>query len=440
MFRKMKTKGYLKWLVVSLALIVSFYNVNIHFLSSNAAQLVRTVSLNEAEVDYQSFFNEFDNAELLINEENNSLKFSGSQQIDSSLFDEIDLVSLTGQESGPTIHYEFTYLADDNLFILSAIAESVENGEIIDNLIGVPFLTESGEIDICFNADGTIILLSELQSSGLLNNCGWLSSVLKTVVKVAAVVAIAAAVAVVVIVAAPVVVTAGAAIASAAVSVGGGALAMAGATATATIATVAATGTASIAGSALAIATTTLAVASATVLIGNYVLDCEDNYEFATGIYKSFPLPASIAADITNISNDPIYQFAYVDTSGVKIMETPILTYIEAYVVLVRSSLVTIDRTGSLKNAVLSFIPEQKIVDLINIITSIKKISLYGIYTPREADAAKLAYAAGGWAKDRNTKQDMSFSEVHDASPKSNQYNHFHDAFHAIHVWYGEKY
>ena len=141
---------------------------------------VHTVILDSTSIDYQSFFNEFHNAELIIDESTNSLKFSGIKTISSELLDELDLVSISNTENELDIQYIFDYCADTNEFYLSVIADT-ENGEIIDNWFGVPFTTEDGEIDIAFQTDDGIIYLSELKENEVLNNCGWFSKILKKV-------------------------------------------------------------------------------------------------------------------------------------------------------------------------------------------------------------------------------------------------------------------
>jgi len=58
-------------------------------------------------------------------------------------------------------------------------------------------------------------------------------------------------------------------------------------------------------------------------------------------------------------------------------------------------------------------------------------VKIIGIYTYVEEDAAKLAYACGGFFKGKFE------SENHDITKGSGHYYHFHDAMHLIHVFYG---
>lgn len=227
--------------------------------------LTRTVQLNNNTADYEAFFNEFDDVELVLDEDNNAIKFSGTRTFDASLFKEIDLVSLSDEDDGVDVRYVFDYNADKNEFYLSIIADT-DDGAIVDKWFGVPFTTEDGEIDIAFATDDGVIYLSELEESGVLENCGWFSKLFKAVAIVAAVVAVVAVVVAVAVVAGPALVAAGAAVgsATAAVAAGGATAAAVTTTAVAASAVTAATavGTAAMATTAFAVATTTAVVAT----------------------------------------------------------------------------------------------------------------------------------------------------------------------------------
>jgi hypothetical protein len=257
--------------VVSFALVfvTAFYFIGGQFQTTR--QKIRTMTLRESSIDYQSIFEGFDDPQLLIDEETNSLKFSGTKPIPASIFDEFDLVNMSSVKEECNIRYTFDYCADTNEYHLSAIADS-DNGEIIDDWYGVPFTTETGEIDIVFETDEGIVFLSDLEESGALNNCGWFSKLLKVVAVVAVAVAVVAVVAMVVIVAAPAVAAAATTIATA-VSAGGGVAALTGGAAAAAVAAAAAAATAA-ATTAFAIATTTALVATAaavTAYLGSHV-------------------------------------------------------------------------------------------------------------------------------------------------------------------------
>ena len=169
---------------------------------------VRTVSVENADMDYQAILNEFEESTLV--QEEALTTFMGYQTLDSSLFEEFDNISVEEIESysGCKVSYSFTYDSDSNVVTLSAEMEN-EYGEIaVDTLSGVGFINESGEIDAVMNVDGEGILLSEMRSAGIIQNCGWFAKLFKKVVKTVAVVATVVAAAAVVVATAGVAATA----------------------------------------------------------------------------------------------------------------------------------------------------------------------------------------------------------------------------------------
>ena len=237
--------------------IVGVFSIN--YSNSGNNQLVRNVVLSSEEIDYDAFFNEFDDSTLNVNESKNEVTFVGVKSYDKSMFDEVDFVSISPDDEEISIEYSFYYSADENKYLLSIIAD-VEDGVIVDNWEGTAFIADNNEVDIAFSTDDGVILLSDLEESAVLEKCGWFSKALKKVAKVAAVVAVVAVVAAVVVVAAPAVVAA--ATATTAVVSAGGAAALTGASAATAIAAASAAGTAAMATTAFALATTTAFVAS----------------------------------------------------------------------------------------------------------------------------------------------------------------------------------
>lgn len=65
------------------------------------------------------------------------------------------------------------YDYNSNVITLSAKLLDENNIEFIDSMVGVPFVDENGDLDAVFDCDGEYILLSELQSAGMIENCGW---------------------------------------------------------------------------------------------------------------------------------------------------------------------------------------------------------------------------------------------------------------------------
>ncbi|MDD4276150.1 MAG: hypothetical protein PHO33_04140, partial [Clostridia bacterium] len=93
----------------------------------------------------------------------------------------------------------FSYDNETNVVTLSAELKN-ELGEIqIDTIAGTAFINEYGEIDALMDMDGEYALLSEMQNAGIIENCGWFSSLFKKIVVAVVVVVAVAAVAAVVV-------------------------------------------------------------------------------------------------------------------------------------------------------------------------------------------------------------------------------------------------
>ena len=187
-------------IAVVLTLIVGlYYSAGKLFSRKEITSNVRTVTLAETDIDFQALLDEFENGELI--QEDNVTTFRGTQALDSEIFEEIDTISENEIEdiSNCVVSYVFTYDSDNNVVTISAEMEN-EYGEIeIDTITGVGFINEQGEIDAVMNVEGEGILLSEMREAGMIQNCGWFSKLVKKVAKVVAVTAVVVAAAAVVV-------------------------------------------------------------------------------------------------------------------------------------------------------------------------------------------------------------------------------------------------
>ena len=160
-------------------------------------QQVRTIELN-TETDYASILNEFENSELKT--DGSLTTFVGYQTLSADLFAEFDNVSENDIEEveGMQIKYDFSYDNETNIVTLSA---KMVNGDAIEieEIYGSAFINDLGDIDAVMYFDGEYVLLSEMQDAGLIQNCGWFSSLFnKIFVAVVAVVTVAVVAAVIV--------------------------------------------------------------------------------------------------------------------------------------------------------------------------------------------------------------------------------------------------
>jgi len=205
----MKNKILKIFTMVSLTLVMALTTCFVNFNSSKGENPTRTIEISSQAIDYQSVLDDFDNAE--ITKEGSLTTFTGTKTISAKDLLNYDNVSSTDIDDGynSTVSYHFSYDKDSNIVTISAEMLD-ENGEIyIDEISGVAFINANNEIDAVMNIDGESVLLSEMNNAGLIDNCGWFSSLIKKVVKVA--VQVTVAVAVVAATAAVVVATAGAA-------------------------------------------------------------------------------------------------------------------------------------------------------------------------------------------------------------------------------------
>ena len=228
-----------------------------------------TIDLGEESEEYQTVFENFGEEKLLLNEEENTIKYTAKQTVEVDLLRGVSSLSYGEKKEEVEIEYIFDYDAEANKFILTAKLNK-EGGAIIDEWEGTPFITETNQIDIAFATDDGLIMLSDLKGKedAKVTTYGWFSDLFKTVAQVAAAVVVVAAVVAVVVVAAPAVAAAGTAIGTA-VAAGGGA-AVAGATATAAVTAAATAATVAMGSTAFAIATTTMMLAG-TAAITSYL-------------------------------------------------------------------------------------------------------------------------------------------------------------------------
>lgn len=228
---KSRTKLFTGIIAIMLSVVLLFVTVVAVSNTSNKSMQVlansRTIELSETAIDAQSLLDEFDNAVLTT--EGTTTYFEGYKPLDLEAVSEIDYISDVDYEelAECTVKYNFSYDYESNIVTIAAAATLPDGSIEIDEISGVGFINDNGEIDAVMNIDGEGILLSEMRDAGMIENCGWFSKLIKAVVSVAvAAVVVAATVAVVVATAgaaAPALVAAGVgAVGSATIGVGAG--------------------------------------------------------------------------------------------------------------------------------------------------------------------------------------------------------------------------
>lgn len=160
---------------------------------SQTTVATRTIEVKQNEINYQSIFDEFENAKL---ETIGSLTtFEGVKPISIDDLSTLDNLSESDLETcnDISIKYNFSYNAETGMVTLSATTLSKDVVIEVDEIQGLAFYNENGEIDALLEVEGEYVLLSEMQNSGMIANCGWFSRLFKKIVIAAvAVVAVAA--------------------------------------------------------------------------------------------------------------------------------------------------------------------------------------------------------------------------------------------------------
>ncbi len=180
-------RGFKKLFFTSAVIMV--FIIGTYFILPNYCvkkqTIVRTVSMEKANIDYQSIVDEFDDAKLDIN--GLKAEFVGYKELDPSLLEEIDLVSLDESLSEElfTVKYQVTVNAENGNVTLSAVLDKGEGEPIIDTIQGIIIEDEFGKTDVIFVVDGESILLSELSQNNMIDNVGFFSFLKKAVKTVA---------------------------------------------------------------------------------------------------------------------------------------------------------------------------------------------------------------------------------------------------------------
>ena len=198
---KKRTKFNISILSICLALTccLTYCLANYFEAQHTTAVVVRTIDATPNEIDYQSILEEFEDAKL--DTVGTLTTFEGTKSISLEDFTELDNLSESDIETyeNMTVTYNLSYDLETNIVTVSATTKNGENTIEVEEIQGVAFINEKGNVDAVMNIDGEGLLLSEMQDMGIIQNCGWFKKLFKKVVKVVAVAAAVVAVAAVVV-------------------------------------------------------------------------------------------------------------------------------------------------------------------------------------------------------------------------------------------------
>lgn len=194
---KTKNKFLISIIAIMLSCVIMFTTIAVYNNTINSSVVsasVRTVELSQTGVEAQSILEKYEDSTFTI--VGQKATFTGYQTLDSSLLSEIDEINEMDIEAlnQCKVKYEYTYNAANNIVTISAVMHNEYGDIIMDELSGLAFWDENGEIDAIISIDESEnILLSDLIDKSNIENIGWLSRLFKAVV-VAVVVTVAVAV------------------------------------------------------------------------------------------------------------------------------------------------------------------------------------------------------------------------------------------------------
>ena len=143
----------------------------------NVSTPIRDVELSEQSLEKDSNFKSFDSYDL--NCTDGKVNFIGYDSIKLSDLYDLDLVSTNTIDTEAITKYSCSYDYLNGIVSLSVSLIYGEETPIIDTIYGVIIMDEEKNFDVIFDLDGEVLLLSELQDSSLIENCGLWSKIKK---------------------------------------------------------------------------------------------------------------------------------------------------------------------------------------------------------------------------------------------------------------------
>lgn len=184
-----KNKFLLSIIAIMLSCVIMFtmiaVNMYMYMASvSSSSAAVRTVDISRASLDAQSVFDEFEN--YAITNDGSTAYFEGYKTFNDKELREIDYIvnDKLEEQTSCIFKYNVSYDAESNIVTIKVEAQEDYGDTDVCEIKGTAFVNTDGEIDAIMDMDGETILLSELRQAGLINNCGWLSRLIKAVVAI----------------------------------------------------------------------------------------------------------------------------------------------------------------------------------------------------------------------------------------------------------------
>jgi len=175
----------LKNKIISLAVCLSFCLValfNAVYFSDKNIKTHQTI-MNNSDIDYMSLLEDFDEKELVVEED--KVKLDATQYLDEDFFSELDNLSYN-DEVVPNSYIDYSFDIDGVSSLIIVTISFYENNELVsvETMKGVPFTNEEGKLDAIFNDEGEVVYLSDFADIDEFQNCGLFSKLKKAVKKV----------------------------------------------------------------------------------------------------------------------------------------------------------------------------------------------------------------------------------------------------------------
>ena len=187
-------RGLIKRLSILMSVLVVILGLS---SCSNNKESINTPVRNIEVIDnfdFKETLNGFSNVDF--KNDNGTFLFEGIKSVNYSDLNEVDNLSCDDLiYDKVTIKFEFVYDSSSNE--CSIYAKTIGNNDYIEveTIYGDVFIDESGKYDALMDIDGEMLLLSELQNVGLIEQCGFFKKVLKKVAIATASVVVVSAVA-----------------------------------------------------------------------------------------------------------------------------------------------------------------------------------------------------------------------------------------------------
>jgi hypothetical protein len=174
----------MKLLIKTFCTIITFFVVLLLFFgigtnNKNEDLCIRDIELVDTDFNYENYFLVFDNFEYDINDSKS--KFLGNISMNINEFEDIDNISTSSTNNDLNFKFESFYDYSNGTSVLNVYLDEAEETKIIDTIYGIALMDENGNVDVAYDFDGSLILLSEMRNCNTIDTVGWFKKALNKV-------------------------------------------------------------------------------------------------------------------------------------------------------------------------------------------------------------------------------------------------------------------